>query len=590
MGVIVQYLQADKKTGRLSYRRAFPAAMRPHIAGNPREFVRSLKVRSMREAGAGQRYEQVHAEYEALATLARKGASGTFDTLDAPTIAYLSTSFAVERLEQDDAMRWDSEERELIDTLSNGTVDTSSRFLLKRRETLEAVGSLYRGLQAAGDLDGILKLWSEEVEDFAAARGYRFDDSTRQFSDLCRAINEAAIKAVTDNLARLEGEVIATPSEPERPSLRKAQSVPKTELQATMKELSEELSASRANPVSRATQDARNTAVRYWTEAFDNLPHSSITRAHVSEWLELLACLPVRPTRSERRLPIRKLVEKYEGREAQRLSSKTLFGHITKLTTIWNFAERRGLIEADKRNPFSRHDIRSNTSRRATGLTIAELNKMLSLPVFTAGERPAGCRGEAAYWMPLILLFTGARPSEVAQLLTSDFQSRKDGLYITFTDEGEHPAIGERRLKTSESDTGRRAFPVPQALIDLGIADYLTWLEKQGQSAVFPDLPAWSKGLAEAWSRWWGPYVRKAGAIPADKRQAREFRHCFPTAARASGVSGEALAYIQGHAPKGTNQTYGSREPLGAEIRKVHFEGLDLSVVKVWAPPTRRAK
>lgn len=585
MGVMVQYLQADKKTGRLSYRRAFPSALRPHIVDNPREFVRSLKVRSMGETGAGERYEKAHADYEALATLARKAASGTFDTLDAPTIAYLSTAYAVERLEQDEAMRWDTEERELIDTLSGGTVDTSSRFMSKRRETLEGMGAHYKGLQAAGDLKGIVKLWAEDVEDFVAAKGYRFDTQSRDFVDLCRATNEAAIKSNAVNMKRLEGEIIPTPDEPERPSLRKSQSVPKTELQATMQELSEELSASRANPVSRATQDARNTAIRYWTEAFDNLPHSSITRAHVSEWLELLACLPVRPTRSERRLPIRKLVEKYEGREAQRLNSKTLFSHITKLTTIWNFAERRGLIEADKRNPFSRHDIKASNSRKATGLTIAELNAMLSLPVFKAGERPAGCRGEAAYWMPLILLFTGARPSEVAQLLTSDFQSRKDGLYITFTDEGVHPAIGERRLKTSESDIGRRTFPVPQALIDLGIKDYLAWLESQGQSAMFPQLPAWSKGLAEAWSRWWGPYVRKAGAIPADKRQAREFRHCFPTAARASGVSGEALAYIQGHAPKGTNETYGSRAPLGAEIRKVEYEGLDVSVVKAWVPP-----
>lgn len=585
MGVMVQYLQADKKTGRLSYRRAFPSALRPYVAGSPREFVRSLMVRSIKEAGAGERYAKAHADYEAKVALANKASNGAFDTLDAPTIAYLSTAFAVERLEQDNVMRWDTEERELIDNLSGGTVDTSRRFMLKRRETLEGMGALYRGLQAAGDLRGIVKLWAEEVEDFVAAKGYRFDAKAREFADLCRAINEASVKSVADSMKRLEGEIIPTPDEPERPLRHKAQSVPKAQQQATMKELSEELSASRANPVSRTTQDARNTAVRYWTEAFDNLPHSSITRAHVSELLELLACVPVSPTRSERRLPIRKLVEKYERREVARLSNKTFVGHINKLATIWNLAERRGLVEADNRNPFSRHGIKGGKSRKATGLSIGELNTMLSLPVFTAGERPAGCRGEAAFWMPLILLFTGARPGEAAQLVTSDFQRRKDGLYMTYTDEGEHPALGERRLKTSESDIGRRTIPVPQSLIDLGIEDYLGWLAEQKKAAVFPELPSWQKGLAEAWSRWWGPYVRNAGAIPADKRQARELRHCFATHARASGVSGEALAYIQGHAPKGTNETYGSLEPLGAEMRKVQYEGLDLSVIKAWIPP-----
>ena len=590
MGVIVRYLQADRKTGRLSYRRAYPSALRPHIAGNPREFIRSLKVRSMGETGAGQRYEQVHAEYEALATLARKGASGTFDTLDAPTISYLSTAYAVETLEQDDAKRWDTEERELVDRLSGGTIDTTRRYMFQRRETLEFMSAHCRSLQAAGDLKGIMKTWAWEVEDFVTSRGFRFDTQSREFEGLCRAMNETAINTNAVSMKRLEGEIIPTPDEPERPFQRKAQSAPKAQQQATMKELSEELSASRANPVSRATQDARNTAVRYWTEAFDSLSHASITRAHVTEWLELLACVPVRPIRADRRLPIRKLVEKYSGRDDQTLSKTTLNSHVNKLATIWNFAESRGLIETEKRNPFTGHIMSGGRSQKANGLTISELNKVLALPVFTAGERPSNCRGEAAYWMPLILLFSGARPAEVAQLVRRDFEQRTGGLYMTFTDEGEHPTIGQRRLKTSESGTGRRTVPVPKILIDLGITEYIGWLEKQEEQALFPELPARTKGLAETWSRWWGTYVRKAGAIPADKRQAREFRHCFSTHARASGVSGEALAYIQGHAPRGTNETYGSREPLGAEIRKVHFQGLDLSVVKVWAPPTRRAK
>ncbi len=285
-------------------------------------------------------------------------------------------------------------------------------------------------------------------------------------------------------------------------------------------------------------------------------------------------------------MPLPELVRAFEGRkDVQRLSGKTASTHIINMATIWNGGVRIGLIGGERQNPFAGHRVRGKKPRKQSGLTLDELNAVFRLPVFTQGERPPQGRGEAAFWMPLILLTTGARPSEVAQLLVSDFEQRDDGLYMNYTDEGTHPAIGQRRLKTTEKDTGRRTFPVPDALLELGLEDYRAWLKGRGELALFPDLPAWQKGLAEAWSRWWGPYVKEAGAIPPDKRQAREFRHNFPSAARESGVSAEALSYIQGHTLAGTNASYGNLEPLGREIRKVHFAGLDLSQVKRWEPP-----
>ncbi|HEX8415464.1 MAG TPA: hypothetical protein VF637_16520, partial [Sphingomicrobium sp.] len=68
------------------------------------------------------------------------------------------------------------------------------------------------------------------------------------------------------------------------------------------------------------------------------------------------------------------------------------------------------------------------------------------------------------------------------------------------------------------------------------------------------------------------------------RRPAREFRHNWSTAARRSGLSETAMEYIQGHstAGKSANVRYGSRSPLGLEIAKLAFPGLDLSSVKIW--------
>lgn len=47
---------------------------------------------------------------------------------------------------------------------------------------------------------------------------------------------------------------------------------------------------------------------------------------------------------------------------------------------------------------------------------ISELRTLFTSPVFVAGFRPDGGRGEAAYWLPLLGIYTGARLGELAPL------------------------------------------------------------------------------------------------------------------------------------------------------------------------------
>ena len=54
-----------------------------------------------------------------------------------------------------------------------------------------------------------------------------------------------------------------------------------------------------------------------------------------------------------------------------------------------------------------------------------ELKAFFSSPVFTEGLRPTAGRGEAAYWLPLLALFTGARLGELAPLTVADITTDK---------------------------------------------------------------------------------------------------------------------------------------------------------------------
>ena len=53
---------------------------------------------------------------------------------------------------------------------------------------------------------------------------------------------------------------------------------------------------------------------------------------------------------------------------------------------------------------------------------IAELRKLFGSPIFTAKARPKAGRGEAAYWLPLLALFTGCRRGELAALTVADLK------------------------------------------------------------------------------------------------------------------------------------------------------------------------
>jgi integrase len=189
-----------------------------------------------------------------------------------------------------------------------------------------------------------------------------------------------------------------------------------------------------------------------------------------------------------------------------------------------------------------------------------------------------------------MLLWMGARPEEVAQLLVSDFtiDPATERLMVSITDDGDHPAKERRSLKTAKKGTGRRIFPVPLELIRIGLPAYLEALRAASEAALFPELTTvTSRGLNTKWGEWWSSYLRQHQALPpSGHKAARDFRHTWTTAARASGIGEREREYIQGHSPANSsaNVGYGSRQVEGLAIEQLEFKGLDLSHLSWLAP------
>lgn len=346
--------------------------------------------------------------------------------------------------------------------------------------------------------------------------------------------------------------------------------------------------------ITATTGETWRTALRFLGEAFGPLAPRQLSRRHAAELRDLLTERPARPEKHERRLALRDLVEAYKARpDAPRLSGVTVRQHLRSLSTIWTRAQEEGFIAETLTNPFK--GVRVNVEASPDNpqeLSQDELKAMFGTPVFTQGERPAGGRGEAAFFMPLLAFFTGARPEEVAQLMVSDtFLDDQGRLCLKITGEGEaHPAKGKRTLKTRKTRTGVRQFPLPEGLMRLGFGEYVEWLKDRGEAALFPLLTTkGSRGLHAGISRWWSRYLHLHRAKPQGKgrRPIRELRQGWASAAIRSRLSQEERKYLMGHAldPQTATGDYGNLNPIGDAMLRVLIDESVVEHVTPWRPP-----
>jgi integrase len=619
MRVRVRYLKRDYSTGRVEYRRAIPAELRAIIG--KREIKQTLGIHIPGDlkslpADALALYAQINSEAEAQLEAARVRLSRPLLPLDQAMIDALVAQDTHIQLEEDVEGRADTAgEDELfasvaesLDKRAPGATqgEFQSRRFEKRQEGLEGYLATLRDAYAKGDW----RLVAFDAADLCQTYSVSAEEGSPEFRRLALALIAGRIGSTQMRLRRQAGEPVPTPPpveglvaigdlsvvpasapaptpprrpapEPHRPALRSVPAKPALPRMSVSETLAECAKSERVNvPIRQAFA----TASKYFEGLFGDVAIGEVTKAQAVQFKRTLESLPARPKASERKLTPDKLAALYADRDdVPKLDPKTINKHIENLARAWKWAEAHGYAEGDK-NPFDGLRIKSaDRAPRSKAITeaysIDDLSKLFSTPIFSEGARPARGRGEAAYWLPLIGLFTGARLEELAGLLVGDFKrDPKSGRWLlTIGGDELHPEIGQRRTKTGDS----RTFPLPMALIRLGLLDHVAQTREAGETRLFPLLrpTGQRKRLAAKWGEWWGAYIKEHGIIVPQPMHG--FRHAWNTAARATGVPKEAREWIVGHKGDGSmNDRYGDRSALGPEIDKVRFDGLDLSALE----------
>lgn len=190
----------------------------------------------------------------------------------------------------------------------------------------------------------------------------------------------------------------------------------------------------------------------------------------------------------------------------KRTSSANLKTKLSRLKTLINYGHDNGLVK--ERAADGIRIAKSKVKSRAP-FDDQALQQVFGGPVHKQGYRPILGRGEAAFWLPLIALYTGARLEEIAGLRVDDLMELEfeaDGADKTawFFRFSPYP-LDNRRLK---NDGSERTVPIHPELIRLGLLRYRETVLVSDEPQLFPRLTKHASGKrAHKWGQWFGTYT-----------------------------------------------------------------------------------
>ena len=509
------------------FRAKVPADLRGSLE-QKHEVVRSLRTKDKREAERLARIESVKLDAEWQRLRDESGIVRTEITDD--EIQRLVALTVAVRMGADEIGR---------------VAGISEEAFKERERTLERAEEIGRKAVARGDFSGepagVQRSISDIAGDWLAYYGFKLPRDSEGYRKFTYEFAKASLEATGALKRRQLGDPVVTPVAPPFPHGGLTGATQGDSVETLLQYWKDQA------PRKPKTAHEFTTAVRRFTELHGKMPAAQIQKRHVVAFKDKLVADGL----------ARGTIVKQLG-ALSAVIQLAVDNDKLPLNPVRGVRLPKGRLEKKARMPFDKEDLR----------------KIFNAGVFTEGERPKAGAGDAAYWLPLIALFTGARMSEIGQLRVNDIRVEDGIKYFNITDEGEDSDI--------KTESSRRRVPIHPELIRLGFLNYVAGVSKGGAERLFPDIKTDRMGvLTGNWSKWWGRYMRKTIGITDKRKVFHSFRHTFKDACRAAGIGQEIHDALTGHAD-GHNEgrSYGAEphplRPLADDIRKVRYAGLKL--------------
>jgi integrase len=360
-------------------------------------------------------------------------------------------------------------------------------------------------------------------------------------------------------------------------------------------------------PTSKADGPTWEKMFETWRDVVVDRPLST-TLASQTPWRDVRLFAEGRGIKGPTQLTPELLADWVQEMKERGLAVKTINERILKVRAIFTECRKRPNLGV-KTNPaletagFKESRAKQRKKRRMP-FDAGDLQKLFSSEIFTQHKRSKGQSGEASYWIPVLMYYSGARPEELAGLPLSDIihDPQTDWWYFNLQDTGldegdvdlfeksEKSENSEKAKQTEEAEVPRthsrtlknaasvRKVPVARELIELGLFRYVTWLREQGHTMLFPTLKKDFHGkLSGAFSKFFGRYKRHLG-ITDTRKVLYSFRHTMKDFLEAARCPSKYLQRVLGHTTGDGAVTDGYGSDLPFEIIVEYFE-------KVTFPP-----
>lgn len=435
--------------------------------------------------------------------------------------------------------------------------------------TLELEAAKLKQAYARGDtspVDNMLPQW-------LAAMGIRVAEDDPLYPALAREMVKVRLRTLEARLGRQSGNLVDTPVEPAAPALRAMQEAKEGEQAAKLSPADKpanalylrdvlELWSTKAKPPSPKTIQTAARVVGQFEKVCGNPPLPKITRTdgiNFRDWL--LSQEKLSPKTAADRLGYVARLLNHEMDERRRIS-------VNPLTRI--------KVEGSEDAVTERKPVKSKP-----------LQDLFTLPLFQQYKlhhyKAAG--RDASYWIPILGLYTGARITELCQLLVEDIHTSEDGSLWCI-----RILVGEEWQKV-KNKASKRSIPMHPELIRLGLIEYANAMGKAGHRRLFPMTSVSELNNAGGpFSSWFSKLKTGTGWGP--ENTFHSFRHNVETILGNKKKYQRDIDAYMGHLPKGSTgaKVYAHPEPhtLVEITEAIQYEGLNLPRVfppADWAPP-----
>jgi integrase len=433
-------------------------------------------------------------------------------------------------------------------------------------------------------VEGETALIDDEVDAYIDANKLLIDPLSHERGDLAQRMMRAEIEALERTLERDVGDYSGQPKDPiVKPTTGTSRE--KAKAGETIMELFEQYSAENPKGIASDTiAQARRDVGTFVEYVGSTYPVHRIDKKVVREWKALLMRYPVKASQTNDFLGMRlaQIVKHNEQVGKPVITARTVNRYLAGLSAFCSWLVNHGYLD---QNPVSDMFLKKPKDKTTVPFTVDQLNVLFNSPLFTgclSGDewrnvaKPGNVRiRDHRYWVPLVMLFSGARPAEIAQLDVADVRQEHGHWIMHITTEGS----GAKSVKTSGS---MRVVPVHPELVRLGFVKYREAMHAAGQSRLFPEASRNSRGqMIAEFSREFGRYLTRLGMKDGRGLSLYSFRHGAADALRRASYLDEQFGFILGHTSGTMTGRYGQLPQGMLEqrvelVNAIKYPGLEL--------------